>query len=91
MTRENVGDKPRLRMEFRSEGKLTDPTTITFVMLEPDGTKTTYTYALNPTVLVKDATGKYYVDYTIDQAGIHKFPLRAAARWWSLSRTNFWR
>ena len=48
-------------------GSLTDPTTVTLVVKEPDGTETTYT-----TVQVThDATGRYSKDFAPDQSGTH--------------------
>lgn len=51
-------------------GTLTDPTTVTFSITEPDGTQTTYVQGIDDEA-VKDSTGVYYVDWTITQAGRH--------------------
>ncbi len=51
-------------------GTLTDPTTVTFSITEPNGTQTTYVNGTDAEA-VKDSTGVYYVDWTITQAGRH--------------------
>jgi hypothetical protein len=49
-------------------GVATDPTAVTLVAEKPDQTSTTYTYA--GLTLSKETTGRYYVDVTLDQAGL---------------------
>ena len=72
-TTRDVGDKCRVTCTFKNlAGADTDPTAITFKMLEPDGTVTTYVYGVDAE-LVKSATGIYYVDWTSDQAGRHLY------------------
>ncbi len=61
------GATPRLSCDFYSSGVLTDPTTITLKVLGPDGTTSTYTYALSQ--ITKDATGKYHKDVTLSTEG----------------------
>lgn len=52
----------RVKAEFRTlvDGvlTLTDPTTVTLIVEDPDGTQTTYTYALG--TVTKESTGVYY-------------------------------
>ncbi len=59
--------------EFRDEdGTLTNPTTVTFTLREPDGVKTTYTYPTDPEI-VRDSTGIYSFSFVPDQVGSHGF------------------
>ena len=55
-------------------GDAVDPTDITMVVKEPDGTATTYTFNGTPT-LSKENTGRYYVDVTLDAAGLWAYTL----------------
>ena len=58
------------------QGVLTDPTQLIFHIQEPDGTETSYTWGIN-SELVKASTGKFYVDWDADQAGIYKYRWQA--------------
>lgn len=49
-------------------GDLADPTTLSFVVTQPDGTETTYTYADGQ--LTKSSTGVFYRDILFDQGGL---------------------
>jgi len=51
-----------------SSGAALDPDVVKLSILEPDETLTTYTYGVG-SVIVKEATGKYYADIDVDQAG----------------------
>jgi hypothetical protein len=66
-----VGQRPRFDFQIRDAGVLVDPTTLNFAFEKPDATVTTYVYGTDAE-LVKDATGKYHVELTLDQSG-----------WWS--------
>lgn len=46
---------------------LTDPTTITLLVVEPDGTRTSYTYA--GAAVTKHSTGVFYKDVPLTLAG----------------------
>lgn len=48
-------------------GVATDPTTINFSVIRPDGTTQIYTYAGGD--LTKSATGVYYIELTLGVAG----------------------
>lgn len=61
------GDVVRLTGTFTVDGVATDPTTVTLKVQEPDGTETTYTYAL--ATVTKVSTGVYRKDITIDESG----------------------
>lgn len=52
-------------------GALTDPTTVTLRIREPDGTLTSVTYA--GAQVVKDSTGRYHYNFRPDQAGVHHY------------------
>jgi hypothetical protein len=54
-----------------SNGVDVDPTTVTFKLMAPDRTTTTYVYGTDAQV-VKESVGDYYVDVVPTQAG----------RWW---------
>ena len=58
-------------------GDAVDPTDITMVVKGPDGTATTYTFNGTPT-LSKENTGRYYVDVTLDAAGLWSYALVGA-------------
>lgn len=63
----DAGQAITLRAEFRNKaGALEDPTNVTVTTKAPDGTVTSYTDALHPSV------GVYEKDVVLDQAG----------RWW---------
>lgn len=63
----DVGDLVRVEGEFRNlAGALTDPTAVVCKYQDPSGNETTVTY---PTSIVKVATGVYYLDISIDEAG----------------------
>lgn len=49
-----------------ASGTATDPTTIVLKYINPAGTVTTLTY---PTGIVKDATGRYHYDLTLNASG----------------------
>jgi hypothetical protein len=57
-----------------ASGVATDPTTVTLVLDKPDGTTTTYTYLGNP-ALLKETTGRYYVDVALTLAGLWYYRL----------------
>ncbi len=75
MAEYNIGDKRRLTATFTDiDSVLTDPTDITFLMKEPDGTKTTHLSGSAEVVAV--STGVWYVDWTITQEGIHNYEFK---------------
>ncbi len=61
------GSSTRISNEFKVAGVLTDPTTITLKIKKPDGTSSTYTYAAGE--ITREAAGKYYKDFTLNQVG----------------------
>ena len=52
---------------FSVSGVATDPTTVTLLVEDPNGTETTYTYALGQ--ITKAATGSYYKEITMSTPG----------------------
>lgn len=68
----NVYTKGRLvrfSAVFRNAaGTAADPTGVTFKVRNPAGTLTTYVYGTDAE-LVRDSTGNYHVDYTVNASG----------------------
>ena len=52
---------------FSVSGVATDPTTVTLLVEDPNGTETTYTYALGQ--ITKAATGSYYKEVQMSTSG----------------------
>lgn len=60
----DIGDVVRVRATFTQDDVAIDPTTVTLVVLEADGTtSTTYTYA--GSTVTRSSVGVYYVDVTV--------------------------
>ena len=75
MAEYNIGDKRRLTGTFRDiNSVLTDPTDITFLIKEPDGTKTTHLSGGG--VVTALSLGVWYVDFTILQSGLHNYEFK---------------
>jgi len=65
-----LGQTVRLTATFTNPaGQAADPTTVRFKVKEPSSKQTTYTYVLNGLVVVKSATGIYYIDVLLDKSG----------------------
>lgn len=64
----DVGQEVRSDVDFTVAGVLTDPTTITFMFLDPSGTTTTWVFGVDPEV-VQDGVGEYHADWTLDEEG----------------------
>lgn len=52
---------------FKTSGAATDPTTVTLLVQDPNGTETSYTYALGQ--VTKDGTGLYSKSITMSTPG----------------------
>lgn len=52
-----------------ADGVAADPTTVTFWWQTPAGVESSYVYSTDDE-LVKDSTGNYHVDLTIDEDGV---------------------
>lgn len=82
ITSYDEGDQPRIGNHADSgadaftdtSGVVTDPTTITLTVKEPDGTATIYQYSGNP-ALFKETTGRYYRDVLLDAPGLWTYRL----------------
>ena len=86
----DLHDKCRLTVTFKNlVGSETDPSAISFKMLEPDGTVTTYVYSVDAE-LVKSSTGVYYVDYDPDQAGRHLYRFIGTGTVAQTVESEFW-
>lgn len=79
----DVGDRIRLGNHSSNtatgaisdvNGDPVDPTDITMRVEEPDGTAVTYSFNGVPS-LSKENVGRYYVDVTLDAAGLWKYRL----------------
>lgn len=68
----HIDDLRRLTAAFTVASVATDPSTLMFIMREPDGTETPYVYGTDAE-LVKDSTGNFHVDWPITQAGRHLY------------------
>lgn len=65
----DIGDIVRISASFKnSASSLIDPTSASMLYKDPSGSKTSLVYAVDA-ALVKDNTGLYHVDLTIDESG----------------------
>lgn len=55
---------------INSSGAETDPTTVTVVIREPDGTKLTFVY-LTDVEVVRDSAGVFHLSFVPDQVGAY--------------------
>jgi len=63
----HIGQKVRLFGDFYDDTEtLTDPTTVTFMVKEPNDTETAYVFGAS--TVVKDSVGKYHFDVTPNAA-----------------------
>jgi hypothetical protein len=70
-TTHDIGDAENIKATFKNaNGTPTDPSDVTFDMIEPDGTKTTYAYATDAQ-LVRESAGIYHVIWTWARQGRH--------------------
>ncbi len=68
-----VGQRPRFSAQFRLGPALTDPASVKFIYKKPSGSSpVVLTYGVD-LELVKEASGKYYVDLLLDEAGLWKW------------------
>lgn len=69
----DIGDVVRISNVFTvtSSGAVIDPGTVTLVVMAPDTTEATYTYAGSS--VTKDSTGTYHVDISPAMAGIYRY------------------
>lgn len=68
------GSVPRLTATFKNiSGVKTDPTTITFHCVQPDGTVYTRTYGGVDAQVKRSEAGVYYIDFLCAQGGRHGY------------------
>jgi hypothetical protein len=80
----------RLKATFRNAAlALTDPTTVSIKITLPDKSATTYVYGTDSEV-VKDSTGVYYMDFSCDTAGIHKYHWHGTGAVQAAKSGEFW-
>lgn len=60
------GQKVRVTCQFKVDGALTDPTTVTCKVMDPSRNVSTYVYGTDA-ALVKESTGVYHVDIPTDE------------------------
>jgi len=91
ISRYDIGDLVRAAATFVSTDGVTpaDPSTIDFLILNPAGTVSTYRYLAAAASVVRQATGAYWREFTLDQAGSWFYRCQAtggvqAAEEWSL-------
>src|SRR5689334_164470 len=63
------GQGLRVSAEFRADRALTDPSAVRFKLKKPSDDDTeVFTYGTDDEI-VRESTGKYYVDLTLDESG----------------------
>ena len=69
-----VGDKPRVKATFLEidTNDPIDPSTVKVIVMQPDGTETTYIYGTDSEV-EKISTGVYAIALLLDSSGHWKF------------------
>jgi hypothetical protein len=68
-----VGQRPRFSTQFHLRSALTDPAIVKFIYKKPSSsTPTVLVYGVDAP-LVKKATGEYYIDLLLDEAGLWKW------------------
>lgn len=93
----DIGDVIRCSAALTdADGVAVDPTTITFHWQTPAGVEANYVYSTDAE-LVKDSTGNYHVDLTIDDDGVwyHRFEstgtnIAAAERYFIIRQSEFY-
>jgi hypothetical protein len=65
------GQGATLEVDFKVSGTLTDPTTISLLIKDPDGQSNTYTYAGG--TVTKDGTGEYSKAITLEEEGVYRY------------------
>jgi len=88
MSHYNIGDTIRVKATFKdADDALSDPSTVTVTVYEPDGTETDYT--LTGGGVQKESTGVYYADITPTQAGIHWYRFSSTGNPALIEEANF--
>lgn len=85
----DVGRKIRLGMNLTDiAGAAADPGALTLKVQEPSGYVTTLTWQTDAG-LVRGALGTFYVDWDIDQAGLHRYRWESAGNAQSAAESAF--
>lgn len=86
----DVGDLVRCTGTFTdADGTATDPDTVVFKVKDPSANTTSYTYDTDAEV-IKSATGVYYVDVDLDEAGTWWYRFEATGAGQSAAEDNFY-
>lgn len=86
----DVGDLIRCTGTFtNAAGTAVDPTTVTFKVEDASGDVTSYVYDTDPEV-VRDGTGVYHVDVSIDEAGRWQFRWESTGTGQAAGESEFW-
>jgi hypothetical protein len=82
------GAQVKLRATIRDDtGALVDPTEVTLIVEEPDGTETIHRYTAAPSDITRASVGVFYFDHTTVQVGTHEYrwktesPIGAKESW----------
>jgi hypothetical protein len=67
MNEYDYGDTVTMRVDFKVDDTLTDPTTVTLTVTDPSGDATSYTYS--GAEVTKDATGEYSKALACSESG----------------------
>jgi hypothetical protein len=72
------GNIARITFEFRdnSDDSLVDPSTVSIIIEEPDGTQTTYVYGTDAE-LVRDGVGEFHFNLAGDQTGTYWYRIES--------------
>lgn len=87
----DVGDGPYLYGRFISkiDGTDADPSTVRLVYKKPDATIVTLTYGVDG-ALIKDSTGHYHAQVTLDQAGRWQYRYEGTGAVIAVGKGNFY-
>lgn len=86
----DIGDAEVITATFKNSSAInTDPTTVTFTMIEPDGTSTTYTSGVDGEI-TSSATGIWNVTWTFAQEGRHTVVWKGAGALIEAGATEFY-
>lgn len=84
------GDVRRLKATFTdSAGAPADPDGVQFTLRTPGGVQTSYVY-LTDAQLVKDSTGVYHVDWTVNDTGRHHYRFAGTGASGQVTVGEFW-
>ena len=73
-----VGQSVRLWGVFEQDGAFADPSEVTIMHRDPSANEASEVYNGGAGNVVKSATGKYYLDLTLDEAGTWAWRVKGA-------------